>query len=176
MSDATHIFRYLSFLEESYSSILQNGQMTDEAVKMADRKLSFIRQIQSNVHWQLLPKEEKQAHRISWLASLEKRGSANYKKKKDTVELYATIQSALPHIIVLDQNGRLSKIREICTAICELIDFKGWAIGQVDERDFPLLSEAINEINDSENNQVPGKSSDILFDLKNILIKYFDLN
>lgn len=141
----SYIKKYLSFLSESYVSSIEANKHNESFVKTVSDRLEVVRQISTQLDWQELAPEEKQASRLEWIASYKKRGF-DVARKQEIAELYSILKSCLPHMLVVNQNGRLDSFIELCYNLCEIIDFKGRAFDQITKSDIITFNAALGEV------------------------------
>jgi len=139
-----YIKKYLSFLDKSYTHSIEVNNGNESFVKAVGSRLEIIRQLSSQLEWQRLSSDEKQAARLEWIASFKKRG-VDTSRKEAIVDLYSRIKYSLPHILVLNQNGRLDSFIGLCQSICDIIDFKGRGFDQLFKSDIPDLKDGVFE-------------------------------
>lgn len=143
-----HIKNYLSFLNDSYTHSIEANKNNESFVKAVGGRLEVVRQLSSQLDWQLLSSEEKQAARLEWIASFKKR-DADTSRKEAIVSLYSRIKYSLPHILVLNQNNRLGNFLVLCQNTCDIIDFKGRGFEQFSRPDIAEYIDAAFEEVDS---------------------------
>jgi hypothetical protein len=153
---------------------LEGSSDNESFVKAVGNRLELIRQISTQLDWQLLPVEEKQASRLEWLASHEKRGG-DTQRKRDIINIYASIQFSLPHVLVLNQNGRLAEFLAFCHSICKEIDFKGRAYDQVKIEDIGSYERALSEVENLQSYPLLKDSVDVVVRTKSDIEKTFNL-
>lgn len=174
MQNTKNILDYFSFLEKSYVATLHTDSLSGEDWKAIQNKLELIRQFRAQIEWQLISSEEKQAKRLRWLASYEKRGM-DVQRKKELTNLYAAIKVALPHVIALNQNGRLNEFKNLCYRICEIIDFKGRAFKNLRLEDIAPFEKALEEVKEIQYYPVLQDSKSAVIQLSYQIAKVFDI-
>jgi hypothetical protein len=123
-----HIVKYLMYVEEKLKNQLDNVDLKNNIRESLSTKLGTIKEIQERIDFQLKSQDEKQAIRIEWVASLRKRGIET-EKQLQSIVLYDKIREVIPYLIVLNRNGRLQELIDLCNKELELIDFSNRSFG-----------------------------------------------
>lgn len=126
--DNNNIIKYLRYVENKLKNQLSNPNLTNDLRENLTFKADNITEIIERIDFQLKSQEDKQAIRIEWIASLRKRGIET-EKKIQTIELYDKIREVMPYLKVLNANGRVQELIDLCSLEMEIVDFSERSFG-----------------------------------------------
>jgi hypothetical protein len=103
------------------------GDVSEDYKKHLGIEQAIFRRLKGILDWEALSPIDKQASRISTLASIRKSG-ANEKSilhQEFVINIYGLITMTLPYIKVINLNNKLDKLEALCNAELQIIDSSG---------------------------------------------------
>lgn len=122
------IIKYLKYVETKLKAQLDSPEFDATIKSSLSSRIESVVDLSERISFQLKSPDEKQAFRIEWIASLRKR-QMPIDSKLSTIQLYDKIRETLPYLILLNRNGTVGNLVNLCYEELELIDFSGRNFG-----------------------------------------------
>ncbi len=152
--------KYFELLISNINTHLNDVNFPEEEKAKLQIRIELINELKYSIDWQIKSPIQKQAHRISSLASMRKTDALPHfiKKQETAIYIYEKIQYTIPYLLALNHNVN-QIIIDFTNEICDKIDFAGSNY----RGDFPGNEEVQNVFNNFIQFQKPAQGNGGMF-------------